>query len=200
MYKVFYNNRFILIRKNKDFFEKQIAISAIHIDIDQTDLKLIFSNFIHRTDSLILETANPKQVFEKISTFFDQKIIAAGGIVHSENDEILVIKRNHCLDLPKGMLEIKDASIAKCAMREVIEETGVENLLFLNFQSKTYHAYLQHDKLIMKETHWFKMYAPLKQIFKPQTEEGIEWVKWLTKGEIKENLKAFWPSLLPLLQ
>ena len=54
------------------------------------------------------------------------KIIAAGGLVTNENNELLMIFRRGKWDLPKGKLD-KGETIEECAIREVEEETGIGN-------------------------------------------------------------------------
>lgn len=200
MYKVFYNNHFILIRKIKDFFHNQDLKTIVVNNPKHTILKTAFAQFIKGQESYIIESENPKLIFEDLTLLFDQKIQAAGGIVMNEKEEILVIKRNGYLDLPKGMIENSDESIECGAIREVEEETAVQNLHSKYYNSTTYHVFWQHNASILKETHWFSMFAPSTQNFKAQKEEGIEWVKWMSKIEIAENLASFWPSLHSLLK
>ncbi|MCK7539615.1 MAG: NUDIX domain-containing protein [Marinilabiliales bacterium] len=58
-------------------------------------------------------------------------VIAAGGFVRNEKDEILFIFRRGHWDLPKGKLNHKKGIIEKkkdAAVREVMEETGIEKI------------------------------------------------------------------------
>ena len=54
-------------------------------------------------------------------------ILAGGGVVTNEHGDLLMIFRRGKWDLPKGKLD-KGETIEACALREVTEETGVQNL------------------------------------------------------------------------
>ncbi len=75
-------------------------------------------------------------------------IIAAGGIVVNPNKEILWIFRRGFWDLPKGKLDPNE-SIEACAIREVMEETGISNLVLGDLILTTKHLY--HDTYLNTE-------------------------------------------------
>ena len=118
------------------------------------------------------------------------KIIAAGGIVFNESNDVLLIYRRGFWDLPKGKLDDGE-SIETCAQREVCEETGISfsNLSIKDFAGITYHEYfdkyLQND--VLKETHWFYMQLSGDNPLIPQTEEDIEEIRWVAL----QNLPAY---------
>jgi 8-oxo-dGTP pyrophosphatase MutT (NUDIX family) len=110
-------------------------------------------------------------------------IIAAGGIVLNPNKEILWIFRRGFWDLPKGKLDPNE-TIEACALREVMEETGVNNLVLGDLILTTKHQY--HDMYlnteVEKTTYWYKMSTDTLQAGIPQTEEDIEAVKWVKQA------------------
>lgn len=117
-------------------------------------------------------------------------ITAAGGVVYQQNDEleVLLIFRRGVWDLPKGKLE-DDETVEECAVREVAEEIGVANLPTITFTLRdTYHEYVQNGKNYGKTTHWFGMQlsSTFSNGFNPETEEGIEKVKWVPLSEAKK--------------
>ena len=57
-----------------------------------------------------------------------RRIHAAGGIVRNEKDEILLIFRLGKWDFPKGKVE-EGEQFDQTAVREVEEETGLQNIL-----------------------------------------------------------------------
>src|SRR4051794_1665781 len=87
-----------------------------------------------------------------------QKIIAAGGLVTNEYNELLMIFRRGKWDLPKGKLD-EGETIEQCAVREVEEETGIGNLELVKLVGITYHEYFDKhiNTEVRKETHWFAM-------------------------------------------
>ena len=128
-----------------------------------------------------------------------KKIIAAGGLVFNDKNELLMIFRRGKWDLPKGKLD-EDESIEACAVREVQEETGL-SVELQNFIGLTYHEYF--DKYsrqdVRKETHWFKMHAPDAQQLVPQTEEDIEEIEWVDKKDIAEKLNNSYPNIVEII-
>lgn len=121
---------------------------------------------------------------------------AAGGIVFTSGEflRVLLIKRNGYWDIPKGKLE-KNESIEECALREVCEETGIEDIRINSYLCETYHIYKREDLYYGKKTYWYSMeVADATLDLYPQSEEGITEVKWveLQEAEIMveyENLR-----------
>lgn len=110
-----------------------------------------------------------------------QKIKAAGGVLYRYKNslaEILLIKRNGFWDLPKGKVE-NGESIEEAAIREVQEETGVNNISIRSYLCETYHEYVQKGKLYGKTTYWYLMDAGrFNGEPEPQKEEGITDTEW----------------------
>ena len=67
-------------------------------------------------------------------------IEAAGGLVERTDNKLLFIFRNNKWDLPKGGVEKKEL-IIEAAQREVIEETGVSDLIVQKQLSETFHIF-----------------------------------------------------------
>ena len=104
-------------------------------------------------------------------------VIAGGGMVFNKHSEILFIKRNGKWDLPKGKLEKKE-TIEECAIREVSEETGCQNLILGDLITITYHIFKRGGKFKLKETYWYKMTSDYEGPLEPQPSEGIKKVRW----------------------
>lgn len=119
-------------------------------------------------------------------------IKAAGGIVTKE-DKVLFIFRLGKWDFPKGKFEKKE-SASECAKREVEEECNIKVKLGPPI-AKTWHTYTQNRKNILKKTYWYAMDCLSDEKMKPQNEEGIEEVKWLSHQEAKTALVNSYPSM-----
>lgn len=134
-------------------------------------------------------------------TFFKHftPVTAAGGVVENEKGEILLIFRRGKWDLPKGKLD-KGETIEQCALREVMEETGLINVALKHPLTITYHTYDEFGKHILKDSHWFKMTVSGKQELTPQTEEDIHEIKWVKKNELKNYLDNTYPSVKEVLE
>jgi 8-oxo-dGTP pyrophosphatase MutT (NUDIX family) len=110
---------------------------------------------------------------------FYKIIEAAGAVVINEERDILGIFRNGFWDLPKGKIE-KNESLEEAAIREVKEETGIKNLIILEYLKETYHTYFDdlRNQRILKKSYWYFMETN-DYVLKPQKEEGIEIAKWI---------------------
>ena len=130
-------------------------------------------------------------------------ITAAGGLVQNNEGSFLLIFRRGFWDLPKGKLDAGEL-IPECAVREVIEETGLQTITLGPFICMTTHAYfdtwLQKD--VIKETHWFSMKASAleSETLIPQTEEDIEKIEWVPVTELSQYLLQTYPTILTVLE
>lgn len=119
---------------------------------------------------------------------------AAGGVVVNENNEVLFIYRRGRWDLPKGKID-GDETEEQAAIREVIEETGLQQVSLGQRLSSTYHVYTIGKEWILKETHWFIMNAPGNSTLLPQAEEGITEIKWVAPRDLDAMSKLVYRSL-----
>ncbi|MFD2939086.1 NUDIX hydrolase [Flavobacterium notoginsengisoli] len=194
MYKVFVNDKPLFltneISKETDF---QLFLLE-SIDIEQLIIK-IFQNKIqkailyHPDESEMMKTLKAKIPVNK----------AGGGFVYNKKGEVLFIFRNGKWDLPKGGIE-KGEDIETTAMREVEEETGVNQLRITNKLQKTYHIFKRNGKYKLKITHWFEMQSDFEGTPHGQLEEGIEKVAWLNPEQIKEALKNSYENIKLLFE
>jgi 8-oxo-dGTP pyrophosphatase MutT (NUDIX family) len=105
-------------------------------------------------------------------------IAAAGGRVENEDDHILMIYRRDKWDLPKGKVD-KGESIHQAAVREVMEECGLQYVERGVKLGVIYHMYFHKEKWVLKDTHWYKMRASKNEILIPQIEEDITAIEWV---------------------
>jgi 8-oxo-dGTP pyrophosphatase MutT (NUDIX family) len=140
----------------------------------------------------------------KIYLSFDnmdkKRIIAAGGLVTNEKNDLLMIFRKGFWDLPKGKLDIGE-SIEACAIREVQEETGLKAIHLGKFITITLHeyfdTYLQED--VVKESHWYHMSILGEPLLIPQTEEDITLIKWVPLKELPEYFTKTYPNIIEVI-
>ena len=128
-------------------------------------------------------------------------IIAAGGLVLNDKQELLMLFRRGKWDLPNGKLD-EGETVEACALREVKEETGLQNIDMQNFIALTFHEYFDaySNKNVIKETHWYKMYASGNQTLIPQTEEDIEKIEWTDENNIHEKLNNSYPNIMEIIE
>jgi ADP-ribose pyrophosphatase YjhB (NUDIX family) len=130
-----------------------------------------------------------------------KKIIAAGGLVLNEHQEILMIFRRGKWDLPKGKLD-EGESIKTCAVREVMEETGLTTVELGSLVAITHHTYFDPwiKEEVIKETHWFRMKADSNQPLTPQTSEDIEMIEWVDQNHLNEKLANSYDTIVEVVR
>ena len=157
-------------------------------------------------DDEVIRVGDDKEVVNKFVSCFTL-VPAAGGVVKNERGEVLFIFRRGKWDLPKGKVETNyelrntnDEFIRAEAIREVKEETGLQQVDIIRQLDSTYHVYYEKGKQILKETFWFEMFAPGDQELAPQTEEEITEVKWFKPEEVDEVLENTFESLKAMIE
>ena len=194
MYKVFVNDKPLFltnqIKKETDFkffLLESADINQIVINFFQNKLQKAY--LYHPDEKEIIKTLKAKIPVSK----------AGGGLVYNKKNEVLFIFRNGKWDLPKGGME-KGEEIENTAIREVEEETGVNNLVIADKLQKTYHIFKRNGIYKLKITQWFEMRTNFEGTPIGQTDEGIEKVAWLNPDEIKEALKNSYENIKLLFE
>lgn len=123
-------------------------------------------------DGIILHYPRLKELKSAVRSVF--KIIkAGGGLVMNENGEALFIFRRGHWDLPKGKLDPGE-NYKTAAVREVIEETGIQGVIRKEKILRARHVYREKNgNRILKLTNFYLM-STKKQRLAPQIEEDIE--------------------------
>ena len=86
------------------------------------------------------------------------------------------------------MIKDKFEKLAKTAVREVEEETGVNELTVEEKLAKTYHVFKRNGRFKLKVTQWYRMNSTFAGELIGQVEEGIDQVAWLNPEQVKEAL------------
>lgn len=134
------------------------------------------------------------QLFADQFTWID----AAGGLVEREHQKYLFIKRFGIWDLPKGKVEPNE-TVEQAALREVNEETGVDQLIIKSTLPDTFHVYPTKSKMVLKCTHWFHMTTQSDVEPVPQINEQITEVHWLNKSAAQAAMTTTYRSLNEVL-
>ena len=176
MYKVFINEKKLSINNLPNDDEKNIAYEDF--TTIETALDILENS---SCQSVNLYGKDPDKIWDDFHDSFTN-IEAAGGIVKNDENKVLFIYR-------LGKLEPNE-SLEHAAVREVEEETGIENLKLQNFVGATYHTYKERENnaQVLKTTFWYLMKNTDKKELIPQTEEGITKVEWKSKDEILSEI------------
>ena len=128
-----------------------------------------------------------------------KEVNAAGGLVRNRRGDYLLIKRNGLWDLPKGHQEAGE-DIRVTALREVREETGVDELELQDLICVTDHCYLRDGIWHLKHTWWYDMLYPKPVDLVPQKEEDIAKAAWVARSSLPPFLKNTYPSILEVFR
>jgi len=198
-YKIFINNSLIFFGNKEDLPLDKVNYTD-YTKVKPSDFKELVSK-IHsyqKLDHYFVETEDIDSAFKYFSSFF-KVLQAAGGLVLNHQDEILMIHRFDHWDFPKGHVE-KGEKIEECAIREVMEETGVEMLEITSSLPQVFHIYDYKNKWILKETHWYMMYSEYTGTLQPQLEESIIAAKWVPLDFLNEYMNQSYPGLYQLVK
>lgn len=165
---------------------------------------------IHSLKTMVHEMQQPEvhagiflhhDVGELLEAFKKQFTViqAGGGFVTAPANHLLVIFRRGKWDLPKGKLD-EGESLEECAVREVEEETGLQNVILNSPLGITFHTYHEKDQFILKESHWYLMEASSQQKMTPQQNEDIEACKWVAINELDHYLENMHPSVADVIR
>ncbi len=130
-----------------------------------------------------------------------KRVLAAGGVVINQHNELLLIYRRSLWDLPKGHLEKKE-TLEQCALREVREETGLKTLELICFLGISEHIYFDNklNEEAIKETHWYEMKGDKNEPLHPLEVESIERVEWSKANMVMRYLYHSFDNLKPIIQ
>jgi ADP-ribose pyrophosphatase YjhB (NUDIX family) len=195
---VFFNESAIHLSENNDIEIKNSIFIRSRSDMHRY-LDRYFKN--DTAEDTLLVGSNLDELMDDFVSWF-KYVETAGGIVKSEGEAFLLIRRFDVWDLPKGRLK-KGEKPEEGAKREVTEETAVEDLELVKSLPSTYHIYLLDNKYILKKTNWYMMETDFEGNLQPQIEEDITDVKWMKREDALQALKNSYRSirevLLPLI-
>ena len=196
MYKVHFENRFILISSEPDRLQKYGLFHKFH---DTNELYKILADF--QTDPKISEIniygPDIKHIWKMFRIYFTE-VGAAGGLVRHTSGRFLFIEKKGKLDLPKGHIEAGEEADA-CALREVSEECGIIGHTIVKPLPPSYHTYSWEGISYLKKTSWFLMKYNGEMVTEPQVKEGITSVEWLLPDEISKIKGTAWLSLMDMI-
>lgn len=139
-----------------------------------------------------------KTLFSELKKKFTL-IPASGGMVHTQENKILLIFRRGKWDLPKGKLDDGEDLVA-CALREVEEETGLSRLAYEQALTISYHTYYEGSEHMLKESHWHLLLGDEKEELIPQTDEDIEKCEWVSIDRLPPYLENAPASIIDVIK
>lgn len=190
MYKVFSNGRIISftnniidnIAKHNGFFYRYVDVEELHKIID-------FFETVYSIKNMYLIHDDPTQLFEDFKSLF--KITkSVGGLIVNDNQEVLLIKRWHKWDLPKGEYD-SSLDIAQNVLNGMKTECGLYQLKIEEFLEPTYYMFNLNNERILKQVNWCRIHQAGNDI-EPKVPNTDTITKWVALADLHEYLpKAF---------
>ncbi len=82
-------------------------------------------------------------------------------------------------DFVKGHVEEADLSLEETALRELDEETGIDDVeISPGFQTRTQYEFTHKGNLIKKQVHWFLGQTEEMSVKLSHEHEGYLWLSW----------------------
>ena len=196
MYKVHFENRFILLSDEPDRLQKYGLFYKFN---DTKELYRIISEFQENptVEAINIYGRNIRHIWKIFRIYFTE-VNAAGGLVKHSSGRYLFIEKKGKLDRPKGHMEPGEEPEV-CALREVREECGIDGHSIVKQLMPSYHTYTLEGISYLKKTNWFLMNYKGDMIQEPQIQEGITKVEWLLPEEICKIRSNAWFSLMDLI-
>lgn len=196
MYKVHFENRFIVISSEPDRLQKYGLFHKFHAT---RELYNLISEFQSDTSIPSVNIYGPdiKHIWKIFRIYFTE-VGAAGGLVRHVSGKYLFIEKKGKLDLPKGHIEPGEEPEV-CAIREVSEECGITGHTIIKALEPSYHTYSWEGISYLKKTSWYLMHYEGEMITEPQINEGITRVEWLSPDELSRIKDNAWLSLMDVI-
>ena len=175
---------------SKDLVGDVLVRDATAAFLDRV-LRLMEVKKLKKLDSLTLLAKKKKYLILHLKDQF--KIAKAAGGLVVKNGQVLMIYRLGKWDLPKGKLE-RNEEVTLGAVREVEEECNIKVELGEKLPS-TWHSYAYKGNKMLKKTSWYAMRCLDDSVMRPQTEEYIEEVRWMSPQEALTHIEASYASI-----
>lgn len=199
MRKIYFEKRCIIIcpPDEQALSDPNAILYNIGTSVDIHSLVGMFET----SDSLLkvyIPTGDPEGTYHRICSEFVE-VNAGGGLVSNRRGDYLLISRNGLWDLPKGHQDPGE-EISVTALREVSEETGIDQLMLRDLICVTDHCYRRDGKWHLKHTWWYDMLYTDPTDLTPQTEEDISKAAWVAKSSLPPYLHNTYPSIIEVFR
>ena len=199
MHKIYFEKRCIIIcpPHEQALSDPNAILYNIGTNVDIHLLVGIFetSDTLQR---VYIPTEDVEDTYHRICSEF-LEVNAGGGLVSNKRGDFLLIRRNGMWDLPKGHQDPGE-NISTTALREVREETGIDQLESRGLICITDHCYRRNDIWHLKHTWWYDMLYTDPTDLTPQTEEDISKAAWVAKSSLPPYLLNTYPSILEVFK
>ena len=184
MYKVFFNDKSILLTDSYDLGQLQEhTLYVQYDDFEEIHYLIDLLENSKKIEQLVIQYADIEVLWADFRAHY-LELDAGGGVVTNGDKKLLLIHRNGKWDLPKGKIEDGE-SVEDGAIREVKEECGLTDVKLDAHLLDTYHTYYQNGYRMLKRTYWFKM-SSADKLLTPQADEGIDKALWIETHDLSD--------------
>lgn len=199
MHKIYFEKRCIIIcpPDEQTLSDPNAVLYNIGTNDDISTLVELFET----SDTLAriyIPAENIEDTYRMICSEFVE-VNAGGGLVSNRRGDFLLISRNGLWDLPKGHQDPGE-DISVTALREVQEETGIDQLIPRGLICVTDHCYRRDGKWHLKHTWWYNMLYTDPTDLTPQREEDITKAAWVARSSLPPYLLNTYPSILEVFR
>lgn len=184
--KIYFNNKPLVLTTDFNAFktEHPTALGYIHYTGAFPRHFRLATQHLSRPGTLgaVIEDVSEQSLLDELQDLY-QPIDAGGGVVLNEDGAVLLIYRRGRWDLPKGKRD-EGEDMPACALREVTEETGLQQLVLRDKICDTWHVYSQHGLHLLKHTAWYRMTGTKAEVLAPQAEENIQEARWISPVDL----------------
>ena len=194
MYKIYFEKRCLVICRPSEaaLQDPNAIVFKPGDDIDTGVLVGMLENSAS-LDHIYIPSDDIESTYAAIRSDF-KEVNAGGGLVSNRRGDFLLIRRNGLWDLPKGHQDPGE-DIRVTALREVQEETGINDLVLRDLICITDHCYRRDGIWHLKHTWWYDMLHNDPADLTPQMEEDISKAAWVAKSSLPTFLLTTYPSI-----
>jgi 8-oxo-dGTP pyrophosphatase MutT (NUDIX family) len=200
--KIYYNDKPLILTTDMEAYMEANPVAEMYQFFSGATLKSFTQalQFMDRPGNTgaIIEDVSEAALQDQLHAMY-RPIMAGGGLVYNEDGALLMIYRRGKWDLPKGKLD-EGENIAECALREVSEETGLQQLRLGDKLIDSYHIYVQDGEQYLKQTVWYTMYGTSADLLKPQKEENIMEARWVAEKELGTHASRSYEAIREVLK
>lgn len=198
--RIFFENKFFFFLSEADYRavsqsdcgEETAPMLHIEAGVTPSPEELLESIGSHHSLTIVAPDAE-----ECLVRFVAQMPVvrAAGGLVESDAGDVLMITRKGWRDLPKGHIDAGE-SPEEAAIREVQEETGLQEVDIVAPLCTTRHFHRAYGRWEVKQTEWYLMHAPGEEpALTPEEGESITAAEWLRARRLWQAVEESYSTI-----
>ena len=192
---IYLNERPLLITATHQGIPEKYKDATLYTEPDAATIESVLQALeTGKSEAAIFIHPDTPALLEQVKGYF-HVLVAAGGLITNQEEEVLLMFRRGKWDLPKGKQDPGE-NLETAALREVAEETGLHNVTLEHKIGETFHFYTWKEKKTLKHTYWYKMKFTGTELTVPQIEEDIVDIQWIKPEHLGKYLKFSYQNIV----